>query len=80
MLICQLSSPCSVIETFIYLSFGVFVLALLHGLFSGTDSSAAWAFWMYVGTGLSVLALMIYRIVVARRKSAPARPMVSSAI
>ena len=60
-----------------YLSFGVFVLALLHGLFSGTDSSAAWAFWMYVGTGLSVLALTIYRIVVARRGTAPARPVVS---
>lgn len=58
-----------------YLSFGVFVLALLHGLFSGTDSSAAWAFWMYAGTGLSVLALTVYRIVVARR--GPARPLAS---
>lgn len=60
-----------------YLSFGVFVLALLHGLFSGTDSSAAWVNWMYVGTGLSVLALTIYRIVVTRRGSAPVRPVVS---
>jgi predicted ferric reductase len=58
-----------------YLSFGVFVLALLHGLFSGTDSSAAWAFWMYAGTGLSVLALTIYRILVGRSGSAPARSL-----
>jgi predicted ferric reductase len=56
-------------------SYGVFVLALLHGLFSGTDSSAAWAFWMYAGTGLSVLALTIYRILVGRSGSAPARSL-----
>lgn len=60
-----------------YLSFAVFVLALLHGLFSGTDSSAAWALWMYAGTGMSVLGMTIYRVVVARRGSAPARPVVS---
>jgi predicted ferric reductase len=51
-----------------YLSFVVFVLALVHGVFSGTDSSLPWAFWMYVGTGASVLAMTIYRIC-ARRGS-----------
>lgn len=59
-----------------YLSFAVFVLALLHGLFSGTDSNAAWAIWMYAGTGLSVLGLTIYRILKGRG-AAPARPVAS---
>lgn len=49
-----------------YLSFVLFALALLHGLFSGTDSSIAWALWMYVSTGVSVLAMTIYRIVMRR--------------
>jgi predicted ferric reductase len=49
-----------------YLSFVVFVLALVHGVFSGTDSSLSWAFWMYVGTGASVLGLTIYRLVARR--------------
>jgi predicted ferric reductase len=60
-----------------YLSFGVFVLALLHGLFSGTDTSAAWAFWMYAGTGLAVIALTIYRILVGRGGATPARSVAS---
>jgi DMSO/TMAO reductase YedYZ heme-binding membrane subunit len=40
-----------------FFSFVVFVLALLHGVFSGTDSSMPWAIWMYLGTGASVLAM-----------------------
>jgi predicted ferric reductase len=54
------------------LSFVVFVLALAHGVFSGTDSSLPWVFWMYVGTGASVLGMTIYRIV-ARRGSTVSR-------
>jgi predicted ferric reductase len=49
-----------------YLSFAVLVLALVHGVFSGTDSSLPWAFWMYAGTGASVLGMTIYRIVAGR--------------
>lgn len=57
-----------------FLSFGVFVLALLHGVFSGTDSSLPWAIWMYVSTGASVLAMTIYRIVAGHKATAsPAR-------
>ena len=56
-----------------YLSFAVFALTLLHGLFSGTDSSAPWALWMYLGTGVSVLALSAYRIVVRQREAARPR-------
>jgi predicted ferric reductase len=54
-----------------YLSFAVFALALIHGLFSGTDGSTPWAIWMYVSTGVSVLAMTVYRIVVHRRGAAP---------
>lgn len=58
-----------------FLSFAVFALALAHGLFSGTDSSAPWVVWMYLGSGLSVLGLTIYRVVVSRRAATPkARP------
>jgi predicted ferric reductase len=59
-------------RTIHYLSFVVFVLALVHGVFSGTDSSLPWAFWMYVGTGASVLGMAIYRIA-ARRSPATSR-------
>ncbi|HNP71797.1 MAG TPA: hypothetical protein PLO33_07950 [Kouleothrix sp.] len=55
-----------------YLSFAVFALALLHGLFSGTDTSALWAVWMYAGTGLSLLGLTIYRALMPRRAAAAA--------
>lgn len=58
-------------RTIHYLSFGLFVLALLHGLFSGTDSSLPWAIWMYVSTGTSVLAMTIYRIVMRRSTATP---------
>ena len=55
-----------------YLSFAVFVLAALHGLFAGTDSSTIWAFWMYLGTGASVVAMTIYRIFAKPRQPASA--------
>jgi predicted ferric reductase len=56
-----------------YLSFAVFALALVHGLFSGTDSSVPWAFALYLGSAVSVLAMTIYRILAPRRPDA-ARP------
>lgn len=45
-----------------YLSYAVFALALMHGITSGTDSSATWAIWIYASTGVSVLLLTVYRI------------------
>lgn len=56
-----------------FLSFLLFALSVLHGVFSGTDSSLPWAFWIYVGTSASVLAMTIYRLVAQRTTSAPAR-------
>jgi predicted ferric reductase len=57
-------------RTIHYLSFVVFGLALMHGLFSGTDSSMPWAIWMYVSTGVSVLAMTIYRFFAQPRRGA----------
>jgi len=45
-----------------FLSFGLFVLALIHGFSSGTDSSALWAQSLYGFSALSVLGLLAYRI------------------
>jgi DMSO/TMAO reductase YedYZ heme-binding membrane subunit len=53
-----------------YLSFGLFGLALAHGVWSGSDSGAIWAQWAYAGSGLSLVALTYYRVQVSRR---PAR-------
>jgi predicted ferric reductase len=61
-----------------YLSFAVFGLALLHGLFSGTDSSLPWAIWMYAGTGVSVLAMTVYRILAQRGRTAPPKRLAAA--
>ena len=47
-----------------YGSFGMYLLGIFHGLFSGTDTSASWAqnyYWFSVG---SLLFLLMYRILV----------------
>ncbi len=46
-----------------YLSFAMYVMGSLHGLFSGTDSPASWAQWYYWISGGSLLFLFIYRII-----------------
>lgn len=43
-------------------SFGMFALAMLHGLFSGTDSGDPWVVRMYWYAGASLLFLLLYRI------------------
>jgi predicted ferric reductase len=45
-----------------YGSFGMYLMGIFHGLFSGTDTSAGWAqnyYWISAG---SLLFLLIYRI------------------
>ncbi|MBA3946515.1 MAG: ferric reductase-like transmembrane domain-containing protein [Herpetosiphonaceae bacterium] len=54
-----------------YLSFAFYLLVLFHGFFSGTDSGAPWAVGLYLSSVVSLMALTIYRIVVARRTPAP---------
>jgi predicted ferric reductase len=46
-----------------YLSFAMYIMGLVHGLFGGTDSTTPWAGWYYWISGGSLLFLLIYRIV-----------------
>ena len=46
-----------------YLSFGMYMLGLYHGLFSGTDINAPWAQNYYWISGGSLLFLLVARIV-----------------
>ena len=46
-----------------YLSFALYMMGLIHGLFSGTDSSASWAGWYYWISAGSLLFLFIHRII-----------------
>jgi predicted ferric reductase len=67
-----------------YLSFGMYFLGLFHGIFSGTDSSAAWAQQYYWFSGASLLFLFFVRVLSVivdflfpqKKRPAPAaRPM-----
>jgi predicted ferric reductase len=46
-----------------YLSFAMYLMGLLHGLFSGTDSTTVWAQWYYWISGGSLLFLFVYRMI-----------------
>src|SRR6266498_338826 len=46
-----------------YLSFAMYVMALLHSFLAGTDATSNWAWWYYWISGGSLLFLLIYRIV-----------------
>ena len=48
-----------------FLSYAMFVLALLHGLLSGTDAGTLWARGLYWVSGASLLFLTIYRVLFA---------------
>ena len=49
-------------RTLHYLSFGMYILGLFHGIFSGTDSGLAWAQQYYWFSGASLLFLFFYRV------------------
>ena len=46
-----------------YLSFVMYLMGLIHGLFSGTDTASNWAGWYYWTSGGSLLFLFVYRII-----------------
>jgi len=46
-----------------YLSFAMYLMGLIHGLFSGTDTTSNWAGWYYWISGGSLLFLFIYRMI-----------------
>jgi methionine sulfoxide reductase heme-binding subunit len=56
------------------LSVPIFTLALLHGVFAGTDTERPWMFWLYAATGLATLFLVIVRgLTAGYRPPRPAR-------
>jgi hypothetical protein len=58
-----------------YFSFLTFALALLHGIFAGTDSTVLAVQIFYWVAGASLLFLLVYRILVTKfavKKSARA--------
>ena len=57
-----------------YLAFVVYVLALAHGLFAGTDRETAPMRLMYVATGGAVIALGVLRTVALSRKETKPAP------
>ncbi len=54
-----------------FLSYGVFVLALIHSVAGGTDSPTPWAQAYYWLTGGSLWLLTLYRVVWQIRHAAP---------
>lgn len=56
-----------------FFSFALFVLALLHGIFSGSDTANPWIQGLYWTTGGSVLFLLSYRLLSATTRPRPGR-------
>jgi hypothetical protein len=58
-----------------YATFAAYLGATAHGLMSGTDTSAPWAFWSYAGSGFVIAFLFAYRITASlvERWRAPVR-------
>lgn len=58
-----------------YLTFMAFAGSTVHGIMAGTDSTAPWAWWLYVGSSVTVAFLLGYRIAMsgANRVRSPAR-------
>jgi len=63
-----------------FATFLLWVFALVHGLFAGTDSPSLWMLMIYSTTGFMTLMLVVTRLDAARRsresdrQSLPARP------
>jgi cytochrome b561 len=57
-----------------YATFGLFLLALAHGIFSGTDTGQIWTTAMYWGSGTLVGALTIWRFTTATDSPSQTRP------
>jgi cytochrome b561 len=49
-----------------------FILALVHGVFAGTDTERPWMFAMYASTGIATLFLLLVRGLTAGYR--PPRP------
>jgi len=56
-----------------YLTFLAFAGSTVHGIAAGTDSSAGWAQWLYLGSMTVVAFLLTYRIGISMVARAEAR-------
>jgi predicted ferric reductase len=58
-----------------YLSFAMYIMGFVHGLFGGTDSNTLWAQRYYWISGGSLLFLLVYRIVntITEKRTKPVR-------
>lgn len=59
-------------RTFHYVTYLAFLLALVHGLMAGTDTTQPAVYGMYVATGATLLFATIYRVLTARTRHQPA--------
>jgi predicted ferric reductase len=58
-----------------YASFAAFLFALLHGLFSGSDTAMPWMQWIYWFSAASMVFLIAYRLTANKIQNIqPARP------
>lgn len=64
------------------LAIPTFTLSLLHGVFAGTDSVRPVMWWLYVGTGLTIVFLIVVRALTVglrpERRAAPAHARVAA--
>jgi sulfoxide reductase heme-binding subunit YedZ len=54
----------------------MFCLAMLHGVFAGTDTSRPWMWWTYVGTGAVIVFLMGVRGLTSQDRHRRAPPAI----
>ncbi len=52
-------------RTLHYVTFLAFLGATGHGIVAGTDSGTPWAWWIYVGSLMVVVFLLVYRITIS---------------
>jgi predicted ferric reductase len=52
-----------------------FILALVHGVFAGSDTDQPWMWWTYLGTGLIVVFLLLVRGLTAGYRPERAAPV-----
>ena len=57
-------------RAFHFVTYLAFVLAMVHGVMAGTDTSNPVVRWMYILTGASLLFVTLYRILMVRGESA----------
>jgi len=50
-----------------FTSYACFLGVMVHGLYSGTDTPAAWIQYLYWFSGASLLLLTIYRVIITRQ-------------